>query len=713
MTGKKGLICLCLVILLVLTGLLSPAFAQQASMSDLHRSLTRAEATALMVETLKPHLLTDEHTPYIGDIFADVAPYHWFYPAVAWAYNHGWVHGYAGQFRPHDPITREEFVALVVRAANPPRSDQALRFTDREQISPWAQDYIRRSVAAAWVTGFPDNSFRPRSLIVKVDSLTFTQRVAGRSVPFSDNIQTIRWDPNGGIGETAWQRLSGHVLGSALPAPPSRSGYTFMGWYSDQSRGTQITAATVVPNWSVTYWARWQADSVTLRWNANGGTVSPTSARISPGSPLGTLPVPTRAGYTFEGWYTARTGGDRIGANTPAPGRDITYWARWKECPNITVTWNANGGTVNNASVSRVSSAPGIGLSALPIPARDGYSFVGWYTTSAAAGGSRIVEGSVIPDYDITFWARWQVNPINITWNTNGGTLRSPRTSYTPGTYLGLLPLPSRTGFDFAGWFTEETGGVQITENTPVPRQNVTFWARWQVAPTVLTLEPNGGEVSPTRVSITETAGTLPSPTWSGRTFRGWSTSSGETGRGMVVDEGTVILASTTLWARWHDPKVRHTPYWNEARLPNYTVGLREFHFSEPWQSALEKGIEHWNSRSTSITISVVHPDTYRSIPIYAEARTGTWYGQLQTIYVLGETHFSGIIINTSAITSSPTLVDFSSFVSSVMAHELGHVLGLADIYYPATDSIMYASRNRNTLYVPTKFDVQGVNWLY
>ena len=71
--------------------------------------------------------------------------------------------------------------------------------------------------------------------------------------------------------------------------------------------------------------------SVTIIWNPNGGTVNPTIQLAIPGNAIGTLPIPTRSGFTFVGWYTtsAATGGTRITETTPVPNNNVIYWARW------------------------------------------------------------------------------------------------------------------------------------------------------------------------------------------------------------------------------------------------------------------------------------------------------------------------------------------------------------------------------------------------
>ncbi len=65
-----------------------------------------------------------------------------------------------------------------------------------------------------------------------------------------------------------------------------------------------------------------------VTFNANGGKVTPGSRSVAVGSAVGALPVPSRDGYSFSGWWTAAGGGTRISASTPVTG-DVTYYAHW------------------------------------------------------------------------------------------------------------------------------------------------------------------------------------------------------------------------------------------------------------------------------------------------------------------------------------------------------------------------------------------------
>jgi uncharacterized repeat protein (TIGR02543 family) len=139
-----------------------------------------------------------------------------------------------------------------------------------------------------------------------------------------------------------------------------------------------------------------------ITFNANGGTVSPTSITRNYNAALGTLPVPTRTGYTFDGWYTAATGGTRVTESTKVTA-NVTYWAHWT-IRSYTVTFNSNGG---NASALSVTRAYNTALGTLPSPGtRAGYVFEGWY--NAATSGTRVTESTKVTANAVyyAYWAR-------------------------------------------------------------------------------------------------------------------------------------------------------------------------------------------------------------------------------------------------------------------------------------------------------------------
>jgi len=195
---------------------------------------------------------------------------------------------------------------------------------------------------------------------------------------------------------------------------------------------------------------------------------------------LGGLQVPSRAGYTFIGWFTEPTGGSQVLSSTRVPNVDsVTYWARWRSGNAVELIFHGNGGAPSETTLTQQT---GSDIALPPQPERHGYDFSGWFTTSAATGGQQVTAQTPVPSNSTTYWARWvSRNAVTITFNHNDGN--PPNTSTlvrAPGSVFGTLSTPRRHGHIFVGWFTHQTGGTQITANSVVPGANTTYWARWE-----------------------------------------------------------------------------------------------------------------------------------------------------------------------------------------------------------------------------------------
>lgn len=173
-------------------------------------------------------------------------------------------------------------------------------------------------------------------------------------------------------------------------------------WYTAATGGTLVTANSTVPNSDHVLYSHWNtpATSHTLTFDANGGTVSPTSRSLAEGAEYGSLPTPTRSGYTFVEWRTAPFLGDRVTSSTQMGTDDVTIYAIWTGNP-FTITFNANGGTVSPSTKSVPNGNP---FGTLPTPTRSGWVFDGWYT--AATGGTKI-SVTAKPSSSQTVYAHW------------------------------------------------------------------------------------------------------------------------------------------------------------------------------------------------------------------------------------------------------------------------------------------------------------------
>ena len=147
-----------------------------------------------------------------------------------------------------------------------------------------------------------------------------------------------------------------------------------------------------------------------VTFNPNGGSVSTTSKTVTYGSTYGTLPTPTRSGYTFLGWgvstnsKTYRTSGSTVTATS-----NHTLYAIW-QANTYTITYNANGGTGAPSAQTKVYGT-NLTLSNTK-PTRSGYTFKGWSTSSngnvAYAAGATYSANSAV-----TLYAVWEANSVS------------------------------------------------------------------------------------------------------------------------------------------------------------------------------------------------------------------------------------------------------------------------------------------------------------
>jgi uncharacterized repeat protein (TIGR02543 family) len=200
-------------------------------------------------------------------------------------------------------------------------------------------------------------------------------------------------------------------------------------------------------------------------------------------NPTLTLPSPTKVGNTFNGWFDAESGGTFIGnggAGYRPPNTNKTLYAQWTPI-TYTLTFDAAGGSVSPSTKQVVS---GDEYGTLPTPTRPGYTFLGWYTTlsytSQILSSSTYDEGS-----DSRVYAKWQGNTYVLTLYPNfplGGKLDGfySQNNISYGSLYGELPVLSRSGYLFDGWFDQATGGTEVTsEMQYLLEANSDLYAQW------------------------------------------------------------------------------------------------------------------------------------------------------------------------------------------------------------------------------------------
>ena len=313
---------------------------------------------------------------------------------------------------------------------------------------------------------------------------TATITVNRQSYSFSKQItvtlSTISFSGNGAT--SGFMESIQGAIGQSATIPNvgfSRTGYTFTGWNtSPDGTGTAYrpNATIQFAAQNITLYAQWKVRSYSVNFDSNGGSAV-ASQSVKYGSKASRPTDPTRAGHTFQGWYTSRDGGARYDFNQTVTG-DVTLYAHWS-VNSYTLAFDGNGG---KASESSRKVQYGNQYGTLPTATRTGYAFQGWYT--ARDGGTKVSPSTTMGAADTTLYARWSVNSYTVSFDSDGGS-NVPAQKVRYGSKASRPADPTRAGHTFQGWYTSRDGGSKYDFGTAVTG-DVTLHAHWAKEPAAL-----------------------------------------------------------------------------------------------------------------------------------------------------------------------------------------------------------------------------------
>lgn len=211
-----------------------------------------------------------------------------------------------------------------------------------------------------------------------------------------------------------WRITSGGSLTFASVTPPYESSGTGRVYtVSDDSYEGAVIFKTPSSLYTVLVEAIYESTAPvtkTVTLEPNGGTVSPTTIQCTTGETYGALPIPTRSGWRFIGWFDAQTGGNQIDGETQFTDTSpTTLYAHWEEVPvgTFILTFDDAGGTGGPGSVE-VSEGSSYTIPSTP-PTRKSYTFEHWIS-----GIDKYYPGDTItPTENMAFVAVWSGGPYS------------------------------------------------------------------------------------------------------------------------------------------------------------------------------------------------------------------------------------------------------------------------------------------------------------
>lgn len=247
-------------------------------------------------------------------------------------------------------------------------------------------------------------------------------------------------------------------FGAAVTAPTiTKRGYAFSGW--------SATVATTMPASNLTYTALWTVNTYAISFDANGGSAC-QNITVTFGGAYGELPVTTKDGYIFDGWYSGEV--DDVGAGSLITAQsvvDITgsqvLYARWTVNNDVAYTVRHYQQNITNDDYTLFETINGTGTAGAQVtPAvRNDAGFTAPSTTTAAISAN----GSTVIDY---YYTR---NAYTLTFDDNGGD--GGMSSSVKYDAVISAPTVTKEGFIFGGW------SPQVAAN--MPASDTTYVAQW------------------------------------------------------------------------------------------------------------------------------------------------------------------------------------------------------------------------------------------
>ena len=396
------------------------------------------------------------------------------------------------------------------------------------------------------------------------------------------NYETIRISAQGN-NIKVW-RNNTLIVNYTDPNPIEAGSYGFMSASQPDARFKGITGKATLAHFTASF-------------DANDGTLSGNESKIVTSTKTyGTLPTATRKGYIFDGWYDAKTGGNKI-TSTDAVGisSDTTFYAHWTPVES-TINFDANSGTVSTAS-KKVYYEQKIGE--MPTPTKTGYTFAGWCTDKDGKGGY------ITSDYEIawdtsrtaTLYAQWTINKYknkyehwawgftNSEGNNGSKNALLMQTTYgeeiygeefTPNASYGLT-VPN--GFFLAQRF----GNGQITGKwqtfnfgTKLTQPNYVMNFEYDYFPTnyTITYNLNGGTNNSNNPSTYNVlyGVTFSNPTKAGYDFAGWYDANGNKITGINEGCNATFSDTTDLYSKLKTRKTGNVSVTARWTPHNYTI---------------------------------------------------------------------------------------------------------------------------------------------
>lgn len=386
----------------------------------------------------------------------------------------------------------------------------------------------------------------------KLSGTTFTAGIENTTLTanWTINEYTLTVNPNGGKynNSTSNTTYTLDYKESQNISIPEREGYTFTGWSISSNKAQLSTNVLTIGSEDCTLTANWQANNYPWiayhnKMNVNGSGYTLVDADTKSGeAEYGSKVTPSVNTYT--GFTSPSEKEITIVVDSTPPTKNVVDYNY--ERNKYALTIDANGGTYSGNNPGEIYYEEEVTIAN---PTKEGYNFGGWTKTGGGTLTDTIFKGGSSAS---TLTATWNPIESTVTFNSNGAGIADTTKTVLYNSTYGDLPSITRANYEFLGWFTEASGGTEITSDTIVSiTSSQTLYAHWKETTVNVTYDANGGTGGPGVVAVLKGSYTLENtnlPTKSSYGFIGWSLSSSDSTNLITTYE---ITGPITFYAQY------------------------------------------------------------------------------------------------------------------------------------------------------------------
>lgn len=323
------------------------------------------------------------------------------------------------------------------------------------------------------------------------------------------------------------------------------SAKTYSGFHENTSAENRVASGQINLDGNLVLRLYYDRDTYTVTFESNGGNTVPSQNRIRYEG-LVLKPIdPSKVGYNFGNWYSDEDLTAAYDFSTPLTG-NLTLYADW--IPRTDTAYRVEHYRQNvgddDYTLYETDELQGTTDAMVTASAK---TYTGFHENTVAP--DRAAIGAVAPDGSLVLQLYYDRDTYNVTFDANGGSAVQPQTEIRYQAQIAKPPEPTKTGYDFGGWYSDVSRTSPYNFFSPVV-QDLTLYAKWEprddTAYQVEHYQQNVGDAGYTRYETDELQGTTDAVvTASAKSYTGFHENTGVAGRvasGAVAPDGSLVF---------------------------------------------------------------------------------------------------------------------------------------------------------------------------